>query len=184
MDSFNRDWQSWFPRGKEEKPAPPAPGGWTTSRVLLLLGGAFTLFILLNVAKGFYTEWLWFSSLGYSSVYATILKTKLLLFFSAAVIFCLMFFGSMLLARRTSPDKKVHLWPWAVAGQLQKVARLNLILGTALLSIIFGLVAQGNWQVVLQFFNGQSFGISDPIFQKEVSFYVFSVVALDMNGLC
>ena len=132
MDSFNRDWQRWFPGGKDEKPAPPAPGGWTGSRILLILAGVFALFIFLNVAKGFYTEWLWFSSLGYNSVYATILKTKLLLFFSAAGIFCLMFLGSLVLAARLSPGGEVHFWPWAVAGRLQQVAKLNLILGTVL----------------------------------------------------
>ncbi len=180
MDSFNRDWQSWFPGGKDEKPASPTPGGWTTSRVLLVLAGAFALFILANIAKGFYTEWLWFSSLGYSSVYVTILTTRLLLFFLAAVIFCLMFFGSLVLAARLSPSGEVHFWPWAVAGQLRHVAKVNVILGTVLLSLIFGLVAQGNWQVVLQFFNGQSFGISDPIFHKEVSFYVFALPFLHL----
>ncbi|GAI65367.1 unnamed protein product, partial [marine sediment metagenome] len=53
--------------------------------------------------------------------------------------------------------------------------RLNVILGTALLSLIFGLVAQGNWEVVLRFFNGQPFGITDPVFHREISFYVFSL---------
>jgi len=36
-------------------------------KVFLILAGALALFILLNILKGFYTEWLWFSSLDYSS---------------------------------------------------------------------------------------------------------------------
>jgi len=43
------------------------------------------------------------------------------------------------------------------------------------LALIFGLVAQGNWEVVLRFFNGQPFGITDPVFHKEISFYIFSL---------
>jgi len=53
--------------------------------------------------------------------------------------------------------------------------RLNVILGTILLSLIFGMVAQGNWEVVLRFFNGQPFGITDPVFLREIGFYVFSL---------
>jgi uncharacterized membrane protein (UPF0182 family) len=64
--------------------------------------------------------------------------------------------------------------------RLQPILRLNIILGTALLSLIFGLVAQGNWEVVLRFFNGQPFGITDPVFLKEISFYAFSLPFLHL----
>jgi len=133
------------------------------------------LFIVLTIAKGFYTEWLWFSSLGYGSVYATILKTKVLLFFSAAIIFCALFLGNLALATHLSPNSGAHFWPWTIARQPQWIHKWGVILGTAVISLIFGLVAQGNWQVVLQFVNGQPFGIADPVFHKEISFYVFSL---------
>jgi hypothetical protein len=64
--------------------------------------------------------------------------------------------------------------------QLQQLSKLSIITGTALLSLIFGLVAQGNWEVALRFFNGQPFGITDPVFNKEISFYVFSLPFLDL----
>jgi len=179
MDSFNREWQRWFPgEEKEGAPAPPQPGG-KTSGVLLALVGVFILFILLNVAKGFYTEWLWFSSLDYGSVYTTILKTKVLVFFLAAVIFCLLLLGNLVLAARLVPKSDGSFWPWAIVRPLQRVLRWGVILGTAFLSLIFGLVAQGNWQVVLRFLNQQPFGITDPVFHREVSFYVFSLPFLD-----
>ncbi|MGA1873801.1 MAG: UPF0182 family protein [Thermoplasmatota archaeon] len=37
------------------------------------------------------------------------------------------------------------------------------------------MVAQGNWEIVLRFLNGQSFGIADPIFHREIGFYVFDL---------
>jgi hypothetical protein len=175
LDPFERQWQRWFPESKGEKPASPAKRGWTASRVILILAGALTLFILLNISKGFYTEWLWFNSLGYGDVYLTILKTKVLLFFTAAIIFCVLFLGNLVLATRLTPKTEAHFWPWAIVRQLQSILRLNVILGTALLSLIFGLVAQGSWLVVLRFFNGQPFGIADPVFHREVGFYVFSL---------
>jgi len=152
----------------------PARRGRHT-KTILIVAAVIILFIVLTIAKGFYTEWLWFSSLGYGSVYATILKTKVLLFFSAAIIFCALFLGNLALATHLSPNSGAHFWPWTIARQPQWIHKWGVILGTAVISLIFGLVAQGNWQVVLQFVNGQPFGIADPVFHKEISFYVFSL---------
>ncbi len=148
--------------------------------MVLILAGVLTLFILLNVSKGLYSEWLWFSSLGYGSVYATILKTKVMVFFSAAIIFFVLFFGNLVLATRLAPKTEAHFWPWAIVRQLQQVSRWSIIIGIALLSLIFGLIAQGNWEVILRFFNGQPFGVTDPVFNREVSFYVFSLPFLHL----
>ncbi|MFC2056586.1 UPF0182 family protein [Chloroflexota bacterium] len=180
MDSFERQWQRWFPEDRGKEPAPPAGHGWTSNRVLSILAGLLALLIFISVAKGFYTEWLWFSSLGYGSVYATILGTKVLVFFVAAIIFCIFFLGNLVLATRLAPKTEAHFWPWAIVRQLQSILRLNVILGTAFLSLIFGLVAQGNWEVILRFFNWQPFGIADPVFYREIGFYVFSLPFLHL----
>ncbi len=179
MSSFERRWQRWFPEDRNERPKAPAKYKWTTTKTLLILGGALILFILINILKGFYTEWLWFNSLNYGDVYDTILKTKLLVFFSAAIVFCALFLGNLMLATRLTP-KTDTLWPWAIAHHLQSILKLNVILGTALLSLIFGMVAQGNWEVVLRFFNSQPFGVADPVFHREVGFYVFSLPFLHL----
>jgi len=175
LDSFDRQWQSWFPENRERKPVPQAKRGWAVTGIFLILAGVLTLFILINIAKGWYSEWLWFDSLGYGSVYTTILQTKVLVFFSAAFIFCILFLGNLLLATYLTPKTEPSFWPWSIASRLQRILKWNVILGTALLSLIFGLVAQGNWEVILRFFNGQPFGITDPVFHKEASFYVFSL---------
>ena len=180
MDSLDRLWQRSFPQDdRAQRIAPPAARGWTF-RMLVILAAALVLFILVSILKGVYTEWLWFSSLGYSSVYVTILKTKVLVFFAAAGFFCILFLGNLVLATRLAPKSEAYFWPWAIVRQLQRVSRWSIILGTVLLSIIFGLIAQDNWQLVLRFFNGQPFGITDPVFYKEISFYVFSLPFLHL----
>jgi hypothetical protein len=143
--------------------------------VLSIVAGVLVLFILINIGKGWYSEWLWFNSLGYGSVYTTILKTKVIIFFTTAIIFGILFLGNLVLATRLAPKTEASFWPWAIVRRLQPILRWNVILVTALLSLIFGLWAQGNWETVLRFFNGQSFGIADPVFNREISFYVFSL---------
>ena len=175
MSSFDhRQWQHWFSEDRGGDSAPPVQHQRGIGRVLLILAGALALFILLSISKGFYSEWLWFSSLDYGSVYTTILKTKVLIFFSAAIIFGLLFLGNLVLATRLA-SKSEKLWPWAIVSRIHQPSKWSIIAGTALLSLIFGLMAQGNWQVVLRFFNGQPFGITDPVFYNEVGFYVFSL---------
>ncbi len=44
--------------------------------------------------------------------------------------------------------------------------------------MIFGTIAAGKWDTVLSFTEGQSFGITDPQFGKDISFYVFELPAL------
>ncbi len=175
MDSFEQQLKQWSHGSKREAAPPPIENGRPVSRTLILILCAFILFILLNISKGIYTEWLWFSSLGYGSVFTTILTTKLLAFFTAAIFFVILFLGNLVLAARLTPKTEARFWPWAVVRRLRKMLRWNVILGTALLGLIFGMVAQGNWQVLLRFFNAQPFGITDPVFYREISFYVFSL---------
>ena len=179
MNSFDKQWQRWFPENRDERPVPPPVRGHT-SKVVIIIAIVVALFIALNVLKGIYTEWLWFSSLGYGSIYTTILKAKVLIFFSAAVIFCILFLGNLLLATRLTPGSEAHFWPWDIVRRLQRVSKSSVILGTTLLSLIFGLAAQSNWLVMLRFFNRQPFGIADPVFHKEIGFYVFSLPFLNM----
>jgi uncharacterized membrane protein (UPF0182 family) len=175
LDAFKRDWMRWFPEDRQETKKPPGPRRNIAGRVFLTLALLVLLYILASIAKGYYTEWLWFSSLGFGGVYTTILKTRLLIFFLAAIVFAVLLLGNLVLATRLTPQKQAIFWPWALVSRLQRVVRWNVILGTIVLSIIFGAVAQGNWEVVLRFFNWQPFGIADPIFQQEAGFYVFSL---------
>ncbi len=42
-----------------------------------------------------------------------------------------------------------------------------------LICIVFGLIAAGNWTIILRFFNPASFNLVDPQFGKDIGFYVF-----------
>jgi len=180
LSSFDqRKWQHWFSESGGEEPVRPARRGGAP-KAIIIVAAVLVLFIVLGIAKGFYTEWLWFSSLGYGSVYTTILRTRILLFFAAAIIFCTLFLGNMVLARRLAPNSGTRFWPWTMVSQRPQVAKLGIILGTIVFSIIFGLVAQGNWEVVLRFLNGQPFGMADPVFHREIGFYVFALPFLNM----
>ena len=139
------------------------------------MAGLLGAFVLLDVAKGIYTEWLWFDSLGYSTVYATIIRARILIFVCAGFAVCALLLGNLALAARLAPKTGVPFWPWAIVGRLQKLSRTAVILGTVLLGLAFGLAAQDGWEIVLRFLSAQPFNVSDPVFHRDVGFYVFSL---------
>ena len=48
-------------------------------------------------------------------------------------------------------------------------------MGVSVLSVIFGVIAAGQWEVFLRFDNAASFGVVDPVYGNDVSFYVFAM---------
>jgi uncharacterized membrane protein (UPF0182 family) len=169
LDSFDEQLQRWFPEEPQPKPHKRMGLGL---KIFIGVVIFVALIIIANAAKGFYSEWLWFESLGYQDVYTTIIQTKIAIFFSVTVIACLFILGNLLLANRLAPHTGFNL--------MRSRATVPIVIGIVIISIIFGLVAQGGWMVVFQYFNGQPFGIMDPIFEKEIGFYVFSLPYLEL----
>lgn len=146
--------------------------------------------VLLTVGVDMYTDWLWFGSLGLASVYGTVLSHQVVLFFAAALLFLALYLPSALLARRLArgfeqlspPDEDV-LWAYiarvgARIGEHSAYSQLVyagiLILGT-LLAVIMGSVASGQWPTLARYWEQVPFGTSDPIFGRDVSFFVFTL---------
>ncbi len=143
------------------------------------------LFIVASVAKDLYADLLWFDSVGYRSVYTTRIVTRIWLFFAGAGVFLALSASSILIARRLAPaaddpDFEVAYELREVLEDLQSPAVQRIVLGVmlaiaAILAIVFGSVAAGHWEDVLLVRHSQSFGVSDPQFHRDISFYVFKL---------
>jgi len=162
--------------GKENSKSPKSknkqrPTQWW----LIAIGALVFLFIIAAIGKGIYTEWLWFNSLGFSSIYTTILTTRLWLFAVGALAFFALLVSNLFLARRLSPVSGDNV----SIGQGLVVVRRVLdigILGMAIfLSLIFGLVTSGQWETILRFSNATNFNITEPLLGRDVAFYIFNL---------
>lgn len=147
---------------------------WLAVLVLLII-----LYVVLDFVKGIYADWLWFESLGYSSVFSKKIITLIWLFFAGAGAFLALFLGNVLLAQRLAPPAAdssliADVEPIAV----RRIALVGLVALAAFLAVIFGSTAAGQWDSVLRFMNSQSFGLEDPAFHKDISFYVFKLPVL------
>jgi len=164
----------------EEGQAPPKSPGKKRGRSPIprwpiIIGALVFLFIIASIGKGIYTEWLWFDSLGFSRIYATILTTKLWLFAAGAAVFLLLLLANLFLARRLSPAGGENVLIGQALVVVRRVLDLGILVAALFLSLIFGLVTSSQWETVLRFTNATSFGISEPLLGRDVAFYIFNL---------
>mgnify|MGYP006285826653 CR=1 FL=1 len=175
MSSLQRDFERWFGDSSRGKDGGDGRKGGASRPGLVVVAVLLFLFIAGSVAKSIYTEWLWFGTLGFESVYTTIITTRIWLFAVGAVLFIAIFLGNIYAASRLSPKRDVNGAAAAFLPFLQKFTRGVVVVVSGFLALMFGLAAQGSWETVLRFLNGQPFGVTDPVFSQEVSFYVFTL---------
>ncbi|MGH3358694.1 MAG: UPF0182 family protein, partial [Nocardioidaceae bacterium] len=135
------------------------------------------LIFLASIFTGIWTDRLWFESVDYSSVFGTLLRTRILLFLVFGVVFAGAAMGSVYVAYRCRP-------PMVGRARLSDpVARyrdgidpvrrpLFIVLGIALVGFS-GAVAVGKWETYLLWRNGGSFGQADEYFGRDIGFFVF-----------
>ncbi|MFH1003770.1 MAG: UPF0182 family protein, partial [Chloroflexota bacterium] len=142
---------------------------------LAIIAALAVLLIAASLGKGFYTEWLWFGSLDFGSIYTTVLATRVWLFLAGALAFLVFLVGNLLLARRLSPVSGVSVSLGQGLVLVRRVVDLGILAAALFLTLIFGLVTSGQWEMVLRFSHAQGFGVSDPLLGRDVAFYVFNL---------
>ena len=136
------------------------------------------LFVVANVAKSIYVDWLWFDSVSYGSVFRTIVFWKVSLFAAGAAVSALMIGLNIWLARRFTPEGVEESFIEEVDPQaIRRIVTVALVAATLFLAVIFGSVAGGAWETILAWQNAVAFGSEDPQFHKDISFYLFDLPA-------
>ncbi|MFW3462018.1 UPF0182 family protein [Streptomyces sp. 058-1L] len=144
-----------------------------TLGVLAVLAMAFVMF------AGFWTDWLWYRSVAYSSVFTTTLWTKIGLFLVFGLLMALAIGLNIWLAHRLRPPlSAMSLEQQSLDRYRMSVAPFKkwvLLAVTALVGLIAGASASGQWRTWLMYVNGVPFGTKDPQFKLDVSFYAFDL---------
>jgi uncharacterized membrane protein (UPF0182 family) len=150
-----------------KKPSPLA----ITLTILAVITGA------LVALSGFYVDWLWFQSVGFTGVWSTVLTTKVALFVIAGLLTSFIISLNVYVAFRRRP----FYVPTSVeADNLERYRatidpiRKLAFAGIALVLFYFGGTSATNlWTSWLLFRNSTEFGIQDPQFGLDVSFFAF-----------
>ena len=152
------------------------PGALVITAIVLVLA-----FMLLSGFASFWTERMWFDSVGYREVFTTLLLTKIGLFLVFAGLMAATVGLTIAMAYRFRP----LLWPGLPGMSDDGMDRYRELLGprmawviggTAVVMGLFaGASATGQWRNFSMWRHTQSFGTQDPYFNKDVGFYIFDL---------
>ncbi|HUE59573.1 MAG TPA: UPF0182 family protein [Acidimicrobiales bacterium] len=155
----------------------------TTRRSRIIIAAAIVVLIILIASlsglANFWTDYLWFQSVGFTSVFRGVVLTKLVLALVFIAIFFLLMWGNLLIADRYAPLDVTS------GGADELVVRYRDLvyphgrwvrLGTAaIFSLLAGIGANREWNNWDLLRYHVSFGAKDPQFHKDIGFYVFEL---------
>ena len=147
--------------------------------VIVVIAVAFLLVISLRGLAGFWTDFLWFDSLGLSSVFSGVLRAKIALGAIFTGVFFLLTFVSLTVADRLAPKNRPLGPEDDLLNRYHAVVDRRATLVRVVVSLLLGLIAgvgmSSEWNQWILFTNGGDFGVKDQTFQTDVGFYVFKL---------
>lgn len=166
-----------------ERPAPaslpPMPPG--ARRVILtVLGVFFAALIVLPWLASFATDWLWFQEIGFETVFTTSLAWRVMLFVIGGALAFVFFYGNVKLAHgpvKTFPVLYVNRGD-GVTVDVSKMFTKIFLPAALVLSFLTAVTASALWMTFLKAFNGVSVGTQDPLFGRDLGFYLFQLPAI------
>ena len=150
------------------------------ARVLLMVAvGLIALLLVGPRLIDTYVDWLWFGEVGFRSVWATVILTRVAIFVAVALVVGGTVFLALMLAYRSRPVFVPAARPNDPIAQFRdRVMRRSRLFGLGFavaVGLLCGLIAQSNWVTVQLFLHGGSFGVVDPEFGYDIGFFVFDL---------
>ena len=151
------------------------------SKKLLMIGLGLVVLLLVWTGVSVYPDWLWFGNLGFSPVFWTMLLSRFGFGVVVWLLLMLILCANLYAARRLSPGDgpgEAFKSAEAYASQFGLSGRtLNTLLIALVLIVSFVVASKGShqWDMVLRYLYQEPFGSADPIFNKDIGFYVFSL---------
>jgi len=170
------DWSPPDDNGQPER----RPQGGNPSRLWLLLLIPFLFLILYNTIIGFLTDLSWHASLNLDSILWTRVWASWGLFVAGFVLTMLFLLVNYWIVRRIEPFGLVStpVEQFATASGVRIPVAALMIFG--FFSLLMALNVAGEWPQLLLFLNQSEFGLADPVFGRDVSFYIFTLPVLSI----
>ncbi len=151
----------------------------------LLVSALVLAFILAPQLSAFYVDWLWFESIELPQVFAISFKAQAFWSLAGGLLGFLLTYASHLAMVRATRGRVVTV-------SFQNKANLQLdvpkhldrlaLAAPALAAFVVGSLFAANWQKFLLSAGAAPFGSVDPVFGRDISFYVFTLPVLEIAG--
>jgi len=174
IDWSNLDLSSLRTRRGGGTPRPPSGRGVAIAIVVLFL---LLVPLLLLPLNEFLTDLLWFRSLGYEDVYLRRYTAGFWAFVAFFLIFFVVAIPNLYLALRPQVPRVVVDTERSRSSALAQTLRLLWVI--AIPAFFFGLAGGDQWDQLLRWLNAVPFGVSDPVFGRDVGFYFFTLPVLE-----
>jgi uncharacterized membrane protein (UPF0182 family) len=144
-------------------------------RVVLIL--VIALLLLYPAVARWYTEWLWFHEVGYPAVFWVPIASAAAVGLAAGAAVFLILALNLRPLLHLRPLPRVIDLRSASSRVYRRVARLRapvlLYLGAGAVAALAGQAASGSWLTFQAWLHRATFGIADPVFHRDVGFYMF-----------
>jgi len=164
-------------------------------RVIVAVAVLVACLIAIARASSLMVDWVWFSSTGHSGVFWTVFTTKIALFVTVFAVSGLLLWGNATLALRLTWRRRLRLPASLNPGfanvpilpgapddllrlALPRIPWRSLILAVSLaIGALIAIGEAGQWDLALRFIYQAPYGRTDPLFGKDIGFYLFSLPA-------
>ncbi|MBA2573102.1 MAG: UPF0182 family protein [Gemmatimonadetes bacterium] len=147
------------------------------SAAFVLFGVILAVLFVLPGMVRFFVDLLWFQEIGFERVFFTELRTKFLMFAGVGAFAFAFVYLNLRLAQRGLVFRPVLIPSGSDAPPIDVTATLQRLSFPVALAIsgLVGLGAMSGWMLLLQALNAVRFGAADPVFGRDISFYVFTL---------
>jgi uncharacterized membrane protein (UPF0182 family) len=144
-----------------------------TGAIIFAIGAAFVSL------GGYYIDWLWFKSVGFTSVWSTVLFTRIQLFLIVGILTSALLSVNIYIAYKRRPlyvPMNIEVsGVERLRAQIEPVRRWVFLGITAAVVYFAGTSGMIFWKEWLQFRNATEFGVTDPQFNLDISFFAFKL---------
>ena len=158
---------------------PPLPRSLRRA-VLTIVALVFIGLIIVPWLATFFTDWLWFKEIGFQTVFATSLVARIALFVIGGAVAFGWFYGNVRLARGAGtgfPVLYINRGDGVSVDMTRTFTRL-FFPAAILISLVTAISFSASWLTVLKAFNAVLLGQRDPLFNRDISFYLFRLPLL------
>lgn len=147
---------------------------------IVILGAVLLLLAVASNGVRLYADWLWFREIGFLRVFATELGTRVVLLLGVLVAAFAFLAANVRYAQRGVVPYPLHIRltpempPVQVPNTVQKLA----LPVAAILAFILAAGTSRAWMVAQQLVHRVPFGVTDPVFGRDIGFYVFTLPAI------
>ena len=160
-------------------------------RIIVAVAVVFAGLIALGLATRFLVNWSWFSAVGYGGVFWTVVAAKIALFATVFIVSAAAIWLNGMIAHRVAGRRaefRAVSAPWDTLEGITPRVPLELLYrnipwraAIAAVALALGLMIAsgeaGNWNLALRYLYQVPYGQSDPLFGKDIGFYLFSLPA-------